>query len=222
MLPALAFIHTSPVHIATFDQLLGENGVTIPVRHMVVEELLQEARRDGLTPALGKRVEAVLVEATEQAALAVCTCSTIGALAEEAGIAVGCPVVRVDRAMAERAVQIGRRILVATAVASTRAPTEALLHEAAAQAHVAIELIHLDCADAWPYFERGDHGAYIAAIAEQLRHAAPQGDVIVLAQASMAGAAKTCADLGMPILSSPKLGLEAALAAYQEIAGRRL
>ena len=36
--------------------------------------------------------------------------------------------------------------------------------------------------------------------------------MIVLAQASMAGAAALCPDLAIPILSSPRLGLEAALA----------
>lgn len=214
MPPMLAFVHTSPVHIATFDRLLAEMNVSIPVHHIVAEDLLNEARQTGTTPALRERVEATIVHAGVDAAVVVCTCSTIGALAEQSSTAAGCPVLRVDRAMAERAVRSGRRILVAAALASTRAPTEALLREAAIAARVETELIAVDCADAWPHFERGNHSAYIAAIAAHLRAAAPHGDVIVLAQASMADAVLACADLPIPILSSPQLGLDAALAAY--------
>jgi len=40
-------------------------------------------------------------------------------------------------------------------------------------------------------------------------------DVIVLAQASMAAAEPFCADLPCPVLSSPRLGLLAAINAYR-------
>ncbi len=56
---------------------------------------------------------------------------------------------------------------------------------------------------------------YWAEIAAALHRDAPAGDVIVLAQASMAGAAALCEDMAVPILSSPRLGLEAALRAYR-------
>lgn len=219
MQPRLSFVHTSPVHIATFDRLLLEAGSSVPVRHLVAEHLLDQARQTGVTPALRQQVEATIIRAAEEAGVVVCTCSTIGALAEQTSDAAGCPVLRVDRVMAEQAVRVGRRILVATALDSTRAPTEALLQEAAAQAHTTVELIHVNCADAWPHFERGDQAAYVAAITARLRAAAPGGDLIVLAQASMAAAADACADLDIPILSSPKLGVEAALAMYQLLVG---
>ena len=62
----------------------------------------------------------------------------------------------------------------------------------------------------------GDSAGYHAAIAAALAGQRGRGDVIVLAQASMAGAAELCADLGVPILSSPRLGVEAALAALDQ------
>jgi hypothetical protein len=115
--------------------------------------------------------------------------------------------------MAERAVALGNRILVAAALASTLAPTRALILDAARAADKQIELRDLLCKTAWVFFERGDLAGYAQAIAKALRPAAGTADVIVLAQASMAAAASLCADLGVPILSSPQLGLEAALAA---------
>jgi hypothetical protein len=51
-------------------------------------------------------------------------------------------------------------------------------------------------------------------IAENLVGAEALGDVIVLAQASMAGAVALCEQVAVPILSSPRLGVEAAVQAY--------
>ena len=76
-----------------------------------------------------------------------------------------------------------------------------------------MQLRDLLCESAWACFERGDLGGYAQAIAAELRAGAGTADVIVLAQASMAAAAPLCVDLGIAILSSPRLGLEAALAA---------
>jgi hypothetical protein len=214
MRKTLAFLHTSPVHIATFDRLLAEIEPGATARHIVDESLLDEARAAGeITPALEQRIAAALRDASApDGAVVLCTCSTIGGSAEAAGSRGGQVVLRVDRPMADRAVALGERILVAAALASTLAPTRALILDAAIAAGKQIELVELLCESAWAFFERGDLAGYAQSIATQLRAAAGSADVIVLAQASMAGAAPLCADLGIPILSSPRLGLEAALA----------
>lgn len=216
MTKTLTFLHTSPVHIATFDRLLGEIAPDMPARHIVDESLLSDARAAGtITPELQQRVSTTLEDAFDDgAAVVLCTCSTIGGCAEDVGRQTSVPVLRVDRAMAERAVQLGPRILVAAALASTLEPTRALLLDAAERAGQAVQLQELLCEGAWERFEQGDQAGYLAAIAEHLRRAASDADVIVLAQASMAGAAALCAELPIPILSSPRLGLEAALQVY--------
>jgi hypothetical protein len=218
MSKTLAFLHTSTVHIATFDRLLAESDPSITARHFVDESLLDEARTAGeITPALEQRIAAALRNASApDDAVVLCTCSTIGASAEAAGAQAGSAVLRVDRPMAERAVALGERILVAAALASTLGPTCALILDAAQAAGKQIELRELLCETAWAFFERGDLPGYAQTIADELRAAAGTADVIVLAQASMAAAAPLCADLGVPILSSPRLGLEAALAACKQ------
>ena len=211
----LTFLHTSPVHIATFDRLLAEIDPNIPARHVVDESLLQEARASGITAELEQRIARTLKDAiAEDAAVVLCTCSTIGGCAEQADHGADRPVLRVDRAMAERAVATGARIVVVAALASTLAPTRQLIQEVADQAGSAVTIIDVLCEDAWAHFERGDQSGYLARVAACIRRAAPAGDVVVLAQASMAGAAALCADLPVPILSSPRLGLEAAVQAY--------
>ena len=213
MTSPITFLHTAPAHVATFERLLAELAPDVPAQHIVDEQLLADARAAGITAELAERVAGRIGAArTDGAALLVCTCSTIGGCAE--GAAAGIAVLRIDRPMAERAVALGRRIVLAAALASTLAPTRSLLRDAAARAGREVELIELLCGEAWPHFERGDLPAYYAEIARQLR-AAPPADAIVLAQASMAGAAELCADLPTPILSSPRLGLEAALELYR-------
>jgi hypothetical protein len=212
----LTFLHTSPVHIERFQALAAQLAPGVPVQHLVHESLLQEARESGITPELTQRVEAILAEAAPQSKVILCTCSTLGGCAEEIGQQTGSRVIRVDRPMAEKAVSLGRRIIVAATLASTLEPTRALILEAAQEAGREVELLELLCEPAWVKFEQGDQAGYLQEIAASLRQAAPLGEVIVLAQASMANAADLCADLPIPILSSPRLGLEAALRAYGE------
>ena len=72
-------------------------------------------------------------------------------------------------------------------------------------------------ADLWPHFQAGDRTLYWQGIAERLRERAAGYDCIVLAQASMAGAADLLNDLPVPVLSSPKIGLEAAIKSYRNL-----
>src|SRR5215218_2786091 len=87
----LAFLHTSPVHIATFDRLLAEIDPGVAARHIVDESLLDEARAAGaITPALEQRIAAALRDASaSDGAVVLCTCSTIGGSAEAAGTHAG-------------------------------------------------------------------------------------------------------------------------------------
>jgi hypothetical protein len=216
MSKTLAFVHTAPINVTTFGDLLAQIDPTIPVTHTLDESLLRDARTHGITPELAARVSQKMVDAMDdETAVVVCTCSTIGGVAEQTILPNGEHVLRVDRAMAERAVALGSRIIVAAALESTIGPTSRLIKEVAAQQGRAVTVMPLLCADAWPRFEAGDLAGYYASIAETLHQTELAGDVIVLAQASMAGAEALCGDMATPILSSPRLGVEAALRAYR-------
>ena len=218
MSKTLALVHTMSTNIATFDRLLAEIDPTVAVKHVVDESLLHDARAHGITAEVAARIDHVLLDAAdEDTAVVLCTCSTIGGAAEQT-VANGQRVIRVDRAMAERAVELGDRIIVAAALESTIAPTTALIEDAAAQQGRNVTIVPLFCAEAWPYFEAGDPAGYAASVAATLHNTPLEGDVVVLAQASMAGAAALCEDLPVPILSSPRLGLEAALRAFHAVA----
>ncbi|MFE5491701.1 aspartate/glutamate racemase family protein [Streptomyces virginiae] len=203
--PGLTLLHTSPAHVPVFDALRDRHHPGAALRHLVVPELLDRARADGprsVAPALRE-----LLAAAGPGPVLV-TCSTIGATAEALAPALGAPVLRVDRPMAAAAVRTGPRIAVLAALASTLPPTAELLAEEAGGRPVSV-VPHL-VPGAWESFEAGDTARYLSQVAEAA-DAVTGADVIVLAQASMAGAADLVTT-STPVLSSPGPGLAAALA----------
>ncbi|MET9157715.1 aspartate/glutamate racemase family protein [Streptomyces parvulus] len=207
----LALLHTSPVHVPVFDALRDAAHPGLELRHHVHAELLERARREG-PGAVTEAVGDVLRRALAQGARAVlCTCSTIGAVAESA--AAGVPVLRVDRPMAAAAVAAGPRVVVLAALRSTLAPTAALVEEEARRAGRPLLLRTRLVEGAWDRFEAGDTEGYLRLVAEAAEAVtADDTDVIVLAQASMAPA-REVARTPVPVLDSPALGLAAGAAA---------
>ncbi|MFD1661545.1 arylsulfatase, partial [Streptomyces caeni] len=101
----LALLHTSPLHIPVFEALRDDAHPGLGLRHLVAEELLDRAREQGPAAVAGD-VRRLLGEAAAAGAGAVlCTCSTIGAVAERTAVAV--PVSRAGRPMAAAAVAAG-------------------------------------------------------------------------------------------------------------------
>jgi hypothetical protein len=204
------------VHIDTFSRLTEALFPELPTRHIVVEEFLKEARAKGMTQNLDDRIrDCILTIANEGATVILCTCSTIGASAEKANDSTDSTIIRIDRPMAEKAVKTGSRIIVAAALESTIAPTRKLILETAETLQKRVYLTEVFCENAWLKFEQGDQEGYFAEIARSILGKASDGDVIVLAQASMAGAADLCSQLPIPILSSPTIGLKYAVDIYK-------
>ena len=213
----IAFLHTSPVHVPTFTSLLRELAPNERASHTVDESLLVEARRLGAseTSVIHSVQEAMRMTAAQNSAdVVVCTCSTIGGIAETMDHGNRFIPMRVDRAMADAAVTGGASILVVAALESTLAQTSALIEDSARrqERHVGVSLVSIP--EAWGHFEAGDVQAYIAAIASGVKGSLNGHDVVVLAQASMAQAAELLANLGVPVLCSPRLGVQAAIQAH--------
>ncbi|GAA2896711.1 aspartate/glutamate racemase family protein [Streptomyces mexicanus] len=212
----LALLHTSPVHVPVFDALRDEDHPGLRLRHFVDATLLSTARRKGPRAVTGE-VETLLRRAVAEGARAVlCTCSTIGAVAETAGAAAtgpGVPVLRVDRPMAAAAVAAGPRVVVLAALESTLAPTAALVEDEARRAGRPVTARGLLADAAWPRFEAGDSDGYVRRVAAAADRVV-DADAIVLAQASMAPAERLTTT-PVPVLSSPRPGLAAAARAVR-------
>jgi Asp/Glu/hydantoin racemase len=210
----LAFLHTSHVHVARFDTLVAQLAPHVRVRHEVQPELLARAQALGLSnrELIDDIVAALNTCASSGAQVVVCTCSSIGAIAEALNKEVAFTCQRIDRAMADAAVRAGSRILVVLALASSAAPTRELLQQSALAIGRTVELHTLEVPQAWEHFLREDMHRYNTCIEAAVRPQAQGYDVIVLAQASMQAVAPMLADLAIPVLCSPSAGVTLALA----------
>lgn len=210
-MPVVGFLHTSPVHEPTFEVLLGEADGETAVVGVVDASLLDRAR------SVGPDHPSVLADVRRHIAdlvaagcsRIVCTCSTIGGVAEEVGRDLDVTVMRVDRPMAEAAVAFGRPLIVLAALESTVAPTLDLIAElAAASTSGAVPAVRTVVVDgAWARFEAGDLDGYHSLVVDAIGRVDDEGAVIVLAQASMAAAADL-APTDTPVLASPRLAVE--------------
>lgn len=207
----ISFLHTSPVHVATFDALLDELSPGMARRHRIEESWLEQARDNGMTAELSATISNAMRELAD-GGVGVCTCSTIGGVAEAAGTG-NAPTIRIDRALMQAALSHGRRPLVAMCLESTKEPTLDLLNDVAGAQGCDASPIVVMCQPAWRHFEAGDMDAYARSIADtimtELRNDSP--DCIVLAQGSMAIAEPVLSETGLPVLSSPRLGVLRAL-----------
>lgn len=201
----ITLLHTAEIHRATFDTLRDRIAPGLTLRHILRPDFLsraQEAMTDDLAIEITREIQNTLGPV-------LCTCTTLGPVAEAAGA------LRIDAPMMQAAAQTGGPVLMVYCLESTRAPSLALLTRAllaAANPHPLrpLPLLHL-----WPLFTGGAHDRFARAIAEGVRdHLAQQPDIaaIVLAQASMANAASRLADLPFPVLASPESALRAAIA----------
>ena len=213
----IAFLHTAAVHVETFDALLAQSGYHGPRTHKVLPDLLAKARSHGLAHVRAE-AHAALAELAAADAV-VCTCSTLGPIADEVSRR-HAHVFRIDRPAMELACTIGPDILVALCLDSTLAATLDLLADCADTAGRVVTPRVVLCAQAWPHFERGDYDSFANSIAAQIRSAvagAAVPDAILLAQASMRVAEPRLAGLGIPVISSPLLAAQRAIT----IAGAR-
>jgi hypothetical protein len=219
---AVGLLHTVPGLAATFDDLIREQAPDLRRMHVADAWLLDTARREGVTPAVERAVVTHvrhLVAAGARAVLV--TCSSIGEAAEAADATVDVPVVRVDAAMADRAVTLARapgargRIAVLATLPSTLGPTGRLVERASRGAAGAVQVTAAVVEGAAEAGDRGDRDRVEELVAAAVVDAASGVDVIVLAQASMARAASRT-DVAVPVLSSPAGGVAALLTAVRQ------
>ncbi|USD66891.1 hypothetical protein [Vibrio sp. SCSIO 43136] len=208
----ISFLHTGQIHVDNFERIIKEIAPEVITHHHVDESLLIYAQRHGMDEELSSRITTVLDSLSEKSRLIVVTCSSIGQVAEQLDGLNGCIIQRIDRAMADKAAQLGGKILVLAAVESTLQPTLELL-ESSMERIEAISDINFHCVkDAWPHFVDGDLEQYHLKIKDGIEANSLGFDVVVLAQASMAGVCQSISS-SMPILSSPRLGVERAVKA---------
>src|SRR3954454_17823733 len=133
LMTKVVLIHTVEGNVKVFGDLVREIAPDLPAEHVVDESLLGDTIAAGtLTDDVRQRFRAQAEAARAAGAdVIMLTCSSVGPSADGLGDELGVTVLRVDEAMAERAVELGPRVGVAATLPTTLKPTADLIERAA-------------------------------------------------------------------------------------------
>lgn len=208
----LGFVHTSATLVPLFQQLSSEFLQGIETFNIVDDSLIKDVIKKGkLMPNTAARVVSH-VQAAEDAGADVIlvTCSSIGVAIETAATLSTVPVIRVDQAMADEAVQISSKIGVIATLPTTLEPTSDLVRRRAELAGKNVTITSKLCEGAFEALMSGDSAKHDEMVARALKELMKETDVIVLAQASMARVVDglSAEEKLVPILASPAIAMK--------------
>jgi Asp/Glu/hydantoin racemase len=210
----VALIHTSLVFIEReplLFQLLEEILPDVTKVNIIEDQMLQAVLNNRTIPAnVIKRMCFYVLSAEAMGANVIFnTCSSLGPAIDIAKPLVDIPIVKIDDAMAEKTARDGNRIAVIATVPTTLRPTSNLIKEKAEALDKNIEIKEVLTQGAFDLLMSGDTEQHDDMVISQAISTSAWADTIVLAQCSMARLApKLSKETKLPVLSSPKLGVE--------------
>lgn len=211
-MPTLGLIHNSPMLAGVFTEIAGRvMPADVRLLHFVDESTIKNTIAAGRLEKKTMRQVIGLVGMAFDAGcdVAMVTCSSIGKAVEMAAELYDQPVLRVDRAMAEKAVDTGKRIGVVATLSTTLNPTADLIRRVAAERGREIEIVEHLCEGAFEAVMAGDGATHDRIVGEGLTQGMAGVDAIVLAQASMARVVASLPEgaVAAPVYASPELGM---------------
>lgn len=214
MTKKIGMLHTSFVFVTVeplISDLFKEILPDVQVVDFVDSDVLAQVRRDeGVKPASVERMRHLALAAEAAGVdMIFSNCSSLGPSIDAIRPDIKTPILKIDEAMADKAASMGNRIGVLATVPTTLPPTANLILEHARQQGRQIEVTRRLAEGAWDKNFHGDRNGHDALVLEGARELAKTCDVIVLAQGSMARLAPMLQEaVGIPVLSSPRLGVE--------------
>jgi len=207
----IAAIYTGVALVKPLSDQLKEALPGFRIMNILDDSLIAEIIAEGrLTPAIRRRLYSYYdAAASAGAELILNTCSSIGDAVYSAREFIPVPIVRIDEAMARRAVAEASRIAVLATLSTTLDPTISLVKRCAAEAGKTVTAISAVAEGAFPAITAGDAATHDRLIAETAKKVAEDCDVILLAQGSMARMEAPLRELtGKTVYSSPRLAIE--------------
>ena len=208
---SIAIVQTSAVSSAELKSLCAEIIPDVKVYQIIDDSLIPEVNANGApTTAVKRRMFNYYCQAQSLGVdLILNQCSSVGEVADAIKPFMDVPVVKIDEAMARKAVSMGKKIAMIATVASTVGPSSRLIERMAAEAGKEIELdIHLVKDAMMILIEKGDVETHNKMVLGEVEKAAEDNDVIVLAQGSMTVLVPLLGHIKKPVLTSPRLGIE--------------
>lgn len=221
----IAILHTSFVFVSVepvINDLIAELIPDAEVLHFVDSDVLATVVREGGISSASEERMTRLAQAAESAGadIVFSACSSLGPALDVAALNVHTPVLKIDEAMALRAATEGTRIGILATVPTTLSPTSELIQMAADDLGRTVEIEQRLCEGAFAILMSGDREAHDALILERARELAEWADLIVLAQASMWRLAAPLEEaVGVPVLSSPRMGVDLLAQRVAAVAG---
>jgi len=209
----IAVLHTSFVFVSVepiINELLAEMIPDAEIVHFVDSDVLATVvRENGISDSSAERM-VHLAEAAEAAGVDVIfsACSSLGPALDVAAERVHTPIVKIDDAMTRLAAETADRVGILATVPTTLAPTADLVARHARDLGRDVTITTRLADGAFDTLMSGDRETHDAMVLEQATALAADVDVIVLAQASMSRLAERIEEAaGVPVLSSPRLGI---------------
>jgi Asp/Glu/hydantoin racemase len=207
----IAAIYTGVALVKPLSDQLKEALPGFRIMNILDDSLIAEIIAEGrLTASVRRRLYSYYdAAASAGAELILNTCSSIGDAVYAAREFIPVPIVRIDEAMARRAVAEASRIAVLATLSTTLDPTISLVKRCAAEAGKTVTAISAVAEGAFPAITAGDAATHDRLIAETAKKVAEDCDVILLAQGSMARMEAPLRELtGKTVYSSPRLAIE--------------
>jgi Asp/Glu/hydantoin racemase len=209
----IVLLQTSMVSFKTFNDLFHEIIPEAQVSNLVDEDLLNTLNLNkGITTSIIQRISQYCIFAEAAGAdLIFSQCSSTREGIECARKMVKIPLVMVDDGMAEQAITMGTRIGVTATAAATLKPTASALSQAAKSAGKTIEIkTYLADGALDVLMKEGNRDKHDKLVLDLLKRAEKENDVIVLAQGSMITLEPYLSQIAVPVLTSPRLGVQKA------------
>jgi len=215
----VVIIHTSDVSVKDLKNLFTELAPEVCVRNIIDDSLLAEVlEKEGVTTAVKKRICAYVLQAeTIGADLIFNQCSSVGEAADIAAQLVDVPLVKIDEKMAEVACKTGDRIGVIATLQTTLGPTVRLVKKTAKKLEKEIQITEKLCEGAFDLLRSGDIKTHNKMVIKGIKELFEKVDVIVCAQGSMVPLLKELGETPIPVLTSPRLGVERAVEVLKNI-----
>ena len=211
MSKSIAIVQTSAVSSAELKSLCAEILPGVKVHQIIDDSLINEVNANGgPTTGVKRRMYNYYQQAQSLGVdLILNQCSSVGEVADLIKPFVDVPVVKIDEAMARKAVSMGKKIAVVATVATTVGPSCRLIENMAKEMGKEIVIDKHLVKDAMMILiEKGDVETHNKMVLGEVEAAAKDNDVVVLAQGSMTVLLPLLTHIEKPVLSSPRLGVE--------------
>ncbi|MCR5095256.1 MAG: aspartate/glutamate racemase family protein [Erysipelotrichaceae bacterium] len=206
----VVLIHTSPVSLNDLKALFKEIVPEVEMVNIIDDSLLDEVKKVGHINSniISRMCAYVQVAKTLKPDLIFNQCSSVGEAFDIARKQADCKTLKIDEAMAEKAVELGSKIGVVATVASTVAPSCNLVRNKAKDVGKDVTVNEYLVDGALDILMSGDVDKHNELVINAIRKAEAENDVVVLAQGSMTAILPLLGETAKPVLTSPRLAVE--------------